>query len=75
MFVLTIAASLEKDIMFGRLGPQQRLVEEDPVMRFAAKRHVVREALAELERLSLIERVPNRGAVVRLYTDLHSRNR
>ena len=34
---------------------------------FAAKRHVVRRGLAELEQMGIVERVPNRGAMVRAY--------
>ncbi|MCD1645670.1 GntR family transcriptional regulator [Aurantimonas coralicida] len=62
-----IAEELEEDIVFGRLYPRERLIEEEICARFGTKRHTVREALSELERLGLIERVRNRGAVVRLY--------
>ncbi|MEP0509473.1 MAG: GntR family transcriptional regulator, partial [Aurantimonas coralicida] len=54
---------------FGRLHPRERLIEEDISSRFQAKRHVVRQALIELERLGLVNRVRNRGAVVRLYSE------
>jgi DNA-binding GntR family transcriptional regulator len=56
---------LEEEIVLGWLQPRERLVEEDLSRRFGAKRHVVREAIFELERLGLVERVPNKGAVVR----------
>lgn len=62
-----IVARLEEDIVFGRLHPRERLVEEEIALRFGAKRHLVRQAIAELERLGLVERYRNRGAVVRLY--------
>jgi DNA-binding GntR family transcriptional regulator len=57
--------TLEEEIVLGWLQPRARLVEEDLVRRFSAKRHVVREAIFTLERMSLVERAPNRGAVVR----------
>ncbi|KZC98809.1 GntR family transcriptional regulator [Oceanibaculum pacificum] len=63
-----IVSELEEDIVFGRLHPRERLVEEVLTERFAAKRHVVRQALVELERMGLIERHRNRGAVVKAYT-------
>ncbi|MEF2553706.1 GntR family transcriptional regulator [Aurantimonas sp. A2-1-M11] len=66
---LEIAAQLEEDIVFGRLHPRERLIEEEIASRFTAKRHVVRQALIELERLGLVNRVRNRGAVVRLYSE------
>jgi DNA-binding GntR family transcriptional regulator len=56
---------LEEEIVLGWLQPRERLVEEDLSRRFGAKRHVVREAIFELERMGLVERVPNKGAVVR----------
>lgn len=62
-----IVARLEEDIVFGRLHPRERLVEEEIALRFGAKRHLVRQAIAELERLGLVYRYRNRGAVVRLY--------
>ena len=61
----SVAAALEEEIVLGWLLPRERLVEEELAARLAVKRHVVREALAELERVGLIERVPNRGAVVK----------
>lgn len=65
---MEIAAALEEEIVFGRLHPRERLIEEELASRFEAKRHIVRQALVELERLGLVERVRNRGAVVRLYS-------
>lgn len=64
--VRTVAAMLEEEIVLGWLLPRERLVEEELAERLAVKRHVVREALADLERVGLVERIPNRGAVVRL---------
>ncbi|KUL96329.1 GntR family transcriptional regulator [Bosea sp. WAO] len=61
-----VAAMLEEEIVLGWLMPRERLIEEELAERLAVKRHVVREALAELERVGLVERVPNRGAFVKL---------
>lgn len=65
---LGLAARLEEDIVFGRRHPRERLIEEDLAKEFSVKRHVVRQALIELEHLGLVERVRNRGAVVKLYS-------
>ena len=59
--------ALELDLVLGRLSPRERLVEDDLMARFGAKRHVIRTALAELERNGLVERRPNKGATVRDY--------
>lgn len=64
-----ITEALEEDIVFGRLLPKERLIEEDLATRFSVRRYVVRHSLEELEWLGLIERVRNRGAVVRLYSN------
>lgn len=60
-----IAASLEEDIVLGRSPPRERLVEQDLCDRFGTHRGDVRLALFELEKKGLIERIPNRGAMVR----------
>jgi len=62
-----VIAQLEEDIVFGRRRPRERLIEDELVARFAAKKHVVRQALVELERIGLVERKRNKGAVVRDY--------
>jgi len=62
-----VVAKLEEDVILGRLHPRERLVEDDLMARFGAKRHVVRQALAELERMGVVEKIPNRGASVRAY--------
>ncbi|HQS07454.1 MAG TPA: GntR family transcriptional regulator [Xanthobacteraceae bacterium] len=63
-----MVAALEEDIVLGRLHPRERLIEEDLIARFGATRHLARQALIELDRMGLIERIPNRGAQVRSYT-------
>lgn len=66
--VHSIVEQLEDDIVLGFLHPRERLVEDALIERFQAKRYAVREALARLERLGLVERLPNRGAMVRALT-------
>src|SRR5271163_950328 len=63
----TLVSSLEEDIVLGRLHPRERLIEDELMRRFGVKRHVVRRGLADLERMGVVERVPNRGAMVRAY--------
>jgi DNA-binding GntR family transcriptional regulator len=61
-----LAAVIEEEIVLGWLQPRERLVEEDLAARYGVKRHTVREAILALERIGLLERVPNKGAVVRM---------
>ena len=63
----SIADALEEDIVLGRLHPRERLTEQDLMAQFGAKRHTVRQALADLEVMGVVERIPNRGAQVRAY--------
>lgn len=64
--VLTaMIAAIKLDIIFGRLRPRERLVEDEICTRFGASRHLTRSAFVELERLGLVTRRPNKGAIVR----------
>jgi DNA-binding GntR family transcriptional regulator len=63
-----IVQAIEEDIILGRLMPRERLVEEDLMGRFGATRHIVRQALGELERVHIVDHIPNRGALVRSYS-------
>jgi DNA-binding GntR family transcriptional regulator len=60
-----IATSLEEDIVLGRRHPRERLVEQDLCDRFNTHRGDVRLALFELEKKGVVQRIPNRGAIVR----------
>jgi DNA-binding GntR family transcriptional regulator len=60
-----IARSLEEDIVLGRRHPREHLVEQDLSERFKTHRGDVRLALFELEKKGIIQRIPNRGAMVR----------
>src|SRR5580692_6247570 len=60
-----IAARLEEDIVLGRRHPRERLIEQDLCDRFNTHRGDVRFALFDLEKKGLIQRIPNRGALVR----------
>jgi DNA-binding GntR family transcriptional regulator len=55
---------LEEDIIFGRLVPGERLVEDALMSRFDVKRHVVRSVLFALERTGIVVRERNKGATV-----------
>src|SRR6266699_76138 len=57
--------SIEEDIVLGRRLPRERLVEQDLCDLFDTHRGDVRLALFELEKKGLVERIPNRGAMVR----------
>ncbi len=63
--VFEVVEAIEQDIILGRLTPRERLVEETLSQRLGTKRHLVRRALAEMERLGLVVREPNKGVMVR----------
>ncbi|MGH6680426.1 MAG: GntR family transcriptional regulator [Bradyrhizobium sp.] len=60
-----MVAAIKLDIIFGRLRPRERLIEDEICARFSASRHATRSAFVELERLGLVTRRPNKGAIVR----------
>ena len=60
-----IARKIEEDIVLGRRQPRERLIEQHLCDLFSTHRGDVRLALFELEKKGLIERIPNRGAIVR----------
>lgn len=62
-----VVAALEEDIVLGKLHPRERLIEEDLCERFGVTRHVLRLVFAELSRMGVVERIPNRGALVRAF--------
>lgn len=63
-----VVSALQQDIVFGRLKPRERLVEEELSERFMVGRHIIRAAFKELEHAGLIRRRHNRGAVVSDYS-------
>ncbi len=64
----SIVTAIESDIIFGRLPPGFRLVEDALMARFAATRHTIRQVLLELERIGIAIRERNVGAAVRSYS-------
>src|ERR1700750_1281782 len=62
---VVIAKRIEEDIVLWRRHPRQRLIEQDLSDLFPTHRGDVRLALFELEKKGLVERIPNRGAMVR----------
>lgn len=63
-----LVRQLRQEIVFGRLRPRERLVEDDLRDKFGASRHQIRGAFAELEKLGLVIRRPNKGVAVRDYS-------
>jgi DNA-binding GntR family transcriptional regulator len=63
-----LVSQISEDILFGRLLPRERLVEDDIIARTGATRHAVRAALQALARDGLVVHVPNRGAQVRSFS-------
>ncbi|MBD9375326.1 GntR family transcriptional regulator [Rhizobium sp. ARZ01] len=57
--------TIREAIIFGRLRPRERLVEQDLSEQYNVSRHVIRAAMVTLEQIGLVTRRPNRGVVVR----------
>ncbi|WP_245845042.1 GntR family transcriptional regulator [Noviherbaspirillum humi] len=66
--VQEVVSTLEEEIVLGVLHPRERLIEDELMARFHVKRHVVRQALAEMEQQGLVQRRKNSGAQVRALT-------
>lgn len=64
----SIVSQLEQDIIFGRLHPNQRLVENELINRFTTTRHTIRVAIEKLVNLGLAVHHPNKGAHVKDYS-------
>ncbi|MBR8743939.1 GntR family transcriptional regulator [Nocardiopsis sp. MG754419] len=64
----TLADLLEEEIVIGARFPRERLVEDELMARFDAKRHAVRQTLQVLEARGLVERRRNAGAFVRSFS-------
>jgi DNA-binding GntR family transcriptional regulator len=60
-----VVKALEEDIIFGRLPPGTRLIEDTLMARFGVTRHFIRQALAQLERTGIVIREKNKGVTVR----------
>jgi DNA-binding GntR family transcriptional regulator len=60
-----IATRLEEEIVLGRRHPRERLIEQDLCEQFDTHRADVRLAFFQLEKKGIIQRIPNRGAMVR----------
>lgn len=56
---------IKEEIIFGRLRPRERLVEEELSERFGVSRHLIRAAFADLQNMGLVNRRRNKGAMVR----------
>ena len=67
-----VIAAIETDIIRSRILPRMRLIEEHLMEDYGAKRHVVRAALVELQRLGVVVKPRHRGAELRRFdaTDL-----
>jgi DNA-binding GntR family transcriptional regulator len=59
-------AALRRSILSGDVAPGQRLVEEELASTLGVTRQSLRAALLDLTAEGLVERIPNRGARVRV---------
>src|SRR6202007_2447581 len=59
-------AALRRAILSGDVSPGQRLVEEELAAMLGVTRQSLRAALLDLTAEGLVERIPNRGARVRV---------
>lgn len=59
---------IRKRIIYGKLEPGQRLIEQALADEFGVSRIPVREALRMLESESLVETIPRRGVVVKVFS-------
>lgn len=64
----SIVRALEDEIMFGSLMPNSRIIEDDLMKRFGAKRHTAREAINELIRIGVVAKERGKSAMVRSFS-------
>jgi len=69
--VESLVRAIADDIVSGKLDPGTRLDETSLAQRYEVSRTPVREALGQLGAIGLIDRRPNRGAVVAVLSDEH----
>ncbi|WP_198969304.1 GntR family transcriptional regulator [Xylophilus sp. ASV27] len=67
--VAAVIEAIEIDIIRGRILPRNRLIEDHLMEDYAAKRHVVRAALVELQRLGVVVKPPHLGARIRRFDE------
>ena len=67
--VAAVIEAIEKDIIRSRILPKSRLIEDHLMEDYAAKRHVVRAALVELQRLGVVVKPPHIGAQIRRFDE------
>ncbi len=65
--VVAVIEAIETDIIRGQILPRNRLIEDHLMQDYAAKRHVVRAALTELQRLGVVVKPPHLGARIRRF--------
>jgi DNA-binding GntR family transcriptional regulator len=65
--VFAVMEAIETDIIRGRILPRNRLIEDHLMDDYQAKRHVVRAALVELQRLGVVVKPPHLGAEIRRF--------
>jgi DNA-binding GntR family transcriptional regulator len=66
-----LVRAIADDIVSGKLSPGTRLDENSLALRYEVSRTPVREALGQLGVIGLVDRRPNRGAVVAVLSDEH----
>ncbi len=67
--VATLMEAIETDIIRSRILPRNRLIEDHLMEDYSAKRHVVRAALVELQRLGVVVKPPHLGAEIRRFDE------
>lgn len=65
--VARVIAEIERDIIRSRVLPRMRLIEDHLMEDYGGKRHVVRAALTELQRLGVVVKPRFRGAELRRF--------
>jgi DNA-binding GntR family transcriptional regulator len=67
--VHAVIEAIETDIIRSRILPRSRLIEDHLMEDYRAKRHVVRAALVELQRLGVVVKPPHIGAQIRHFDE------
>lgn len=65
--VRRVVEAIEHDVIRGRILPAFRLIEDHLMEDYDAKRHVVRAALLELQRLGVVVKTAHLGASIRRF--------